>query len=92
VHCVDTDGLLLRLDLARFNLLEHVVGLGRPDKGWRLTIMFFDISEDAFLESWRAAQPAPEYCASAYRPLALLFARWSELWGYDAHQPCPSIL
>jgi hypothetical protein len=33
------------------------------------------------LECWRAAQPAPEYCARAHRFLALLFAGWSELPG-----------
>jgi hypothetical protein len=42
-----------------FNLFENVVGLCGPDEGLGLAMVFFDTSEDAFLECWRAAQPAP---------------------------------
>src|SRR5438477_4828010 len=44
-----TDGRLCRLGLARLAFSENVIGLGGPDKGFGLTIMFFDIREGSIL-------------------------------------------
>jgi hypothetical protein len=88
--------------LGAFNLFENVIGLGGPDKRLALTIMFFDICEDTFLESFEAAKGAAAELIlgqirarsttrggvlRAHRPLALLLAPWSELLGVRFASP-----
>jgi hypothetical protein len=51
-----TDRLLLQVSLGAFNFFENVIGLCGPDKGFGLAIMFLDISENAFLESFDAGK------------------------------------
>ena len=50
--------LLQSLSLGAFNFFENVIGLCGPDKRFGLAIMFLDISENAFLESFDAGKDA----------------------------------
>jgi len=49
---------VIEVGLGAFDLFENVIGLCGPDNGFGLTVVFFDISEDACWESFDAGTDA----------------------------------